>query len=293
MGQARNLSLNICIDLYLPKYISIIEDDLGYKEGLIDAMVLAMDQYYGTVAPNGLKFGLFTGCKNHYFNKLVPIDNHNNLYPDGDAPPARLGGINSCMRCAPTHHWQNVLKGYDLDDYPISAFQTAPLNFRNYNRGFTSMIVNGGDLIFEIEDVGRGVTAPGSIKLWDENYCASDKRAKFTTMTAIQESGFIPSINTKEDVKALSASENDLRMMCINARIRYPNESIYLKCQNSILINQLSRFFSGKGVVLIDHIEDIEFKKEKSILIAFELDEVTKEQVKNITAKNVNIILAE
>jgi hypothetical protein len=141
-------------------------------------MVAAQKKHYGKEAPNGLRYGLFTGCLLHHNVALHSLPD-GNAYPDWDTPPLRLGGVNSCMRCAPTHHWLSVLKGYDLDEYPISRFQTGPSLMRNYHRGFTVMVVGGGQYVFEVNRAGRGVTAAKeTTPLWDDFYTRSDRRAK-------------------------------------------------------------------------------------------------------------------
>jgi len=178
MAQSRNTALQLCIDQYLPDYICLMEDDHGLRPGFIDAMVAAQKKYYGQEAPNGLRYGLFTGCQEHHQVTLHTLPD-GNAYPDWDTPPLRLGGVNSCMRCAPTHHWLSVLKGYDLDEYPISRFQTGPSLMRNYHRGFTVMVVGNGQYVFEVQREGRGVTAAKeTVPLWDDFYTRSDRRAR-------------------------------------------------------------------------------------------------------------------
>jgi hypothetical protein len=83
---------------------------------------------------------------------------------------------------APTHHWNNVLKEYDTDEYPISTYQSSSPRWRNYQKGFTAMFVGKpGQYIFDIEEEGRGVSPSASRdeKLWDENYSKSDPRSEF------------------------------------------------------------------------------------------------------------------
>ena len=181
MAHARNLCLHLGQELYAPDYICMVEDDHGFKPGLIARMVDAMKTYYGQPCLNGLRYGLFTGCgKHHYAPRHVLENGH--AYPDGSAPPGMLGGANSCFRCAPTSHWNNVLKGYDTDEYLISTYQTKHLNFRNYHKGFTTMIVDNGTRVFDIETVGRGTSTDG-LRLWDEDYTASDPRSRYRGKT--------------------------------------------------------------------------------------------------------------
>lgn len=178
MAHARNMCLHLGQELFSPDYICMIEDDHGYKPGLISAMVDAMKQYYGKPAPNGLRYGLFTGCGRHNVpEREILEDGH--AYPSADLKTGPLGGTNSCFRCAPTQHWQNVLKGYDTDEYLISVYQTVNLNYRNYNKGFTTLIVHNGDLTFDVTATGRGFTGTSELRLWDDNYTASDLRSKY------------------------------------------------------------------------------------------------------------------
>ncbi|MCK4764884.1 MAG: hypothetical protein KAW12_21980 [Candidatus Aminicenantes bacterium] len=178
MAHARNMCLHLGQELMAPEYICVMEDDHGFKPGLIQAAIKAMKTYYGKKAPNGLRYGLFSGCGKHHKAKreLLP---DGNAYPASDNNPAQMGRANSCFRCAPTSHWNNVLKGYDTDEYLISTFQTNNLNLRNYFKGFTMMIIQNGDLMFDIEVGGRGVRSASDMKLWDEKYTASDSRSRY------------------------------------------------------------------------------------------------------------------
>ena len=178
MAHARNMCLTVGQELYAPDYICMIEDDHGFKEGLMASMTNAMKMYYGKKAPNGLRFGLFTGCGKHVYAERHPLED-GHAYVGGNAKPIRLGGTNSCFRCAPTAHWNNVLKGYDTDEYLISTFQTKNLNFRNYHKGFTSLIVDNGEKAFDIEVDGRGTSIKAPLKLFDEDYTASDPRSQY------------------------------------------------------------------------------------------------------------------
>ena len=173
---ARNTCLYLAQTMYMPDYICMVDDDHGFKQGLISDTITAMQNYYGVTAPNGLLFGLFTGCNVHRNGGRDKIDHH--LYPSANNPPGALGGTNGCFRCAPTQHWTNVLKGYDVDEYLISYYQSRSISTRNYNRGYTTMIVNGGDSCFFVENEGRGDSTK-SKKRWDDRYTASDKRADF------------------------------------------------------------------------------------------------------------------
>lgn len=177
MAHARNMCLQLGQELYAPEYICMIEDDHGFKEGVIARLIEAIKKYYGQISPNGLRYGLFTACGKHHYAKKHPIDELC-LYPDGEAQPGSLGGANSCFRCAPTSHWNNVLKGYDTDEYLISTYQTKHLNFRNYHKGFTTCILSN-DMSFDIEAIGRGTSEKSSLRLWDETYTASDMRSNY------------------------------------------------------------------------------------------------------------------
>ena len=178
MAHARNLCLHLAQEMYAPDYICMVEDDHGFNEGLIPAMVEAMKSYYGKKSPNGLRYGMFTACYKHTHARLEKFSDKY-AYPSTENMPFIIGGFNSCFRCAPTSHWDNVLKGYDTDEYPISTFQTANLNWRNYHKGFTVLFVGNGDLVFDVEEEGRGMTSSNRLKLWDDKYCASDPRSKF------------------------------------------------------------------------------------------------------------------
>jgi hypothetical protein len=162
----------------------MVEDDHGFNEGLILFLVDAMKKYYGKKSQNGLIYGLFTGCAKHSCGKKILLDDGNS-YPDINQNTGLVGGVNSCFRCAPTSHWNNVLKGYDTDEYLISTFQTKHLNFRNYHKGFTSMVVQDGKYLFDVDHIGRGFTSNTELRLWDENYAASDPRSNFLNKKGI------------------------------------------------------------------------------------------------------------
>jgi len=125
-----------------------------------------------------LRYGLFTGCTKHTNAKLNKLED-NNLYPDKNSEIGSLSGVNSCFRCAPTSHWNNILKGYDTDEYLISTYQTKNLVYRNYNKGFTSLFIQEGKLMFDLDVVGRGNTINSKLKLWDEKFTASDNRSNY------------------------------------------------------------------------------------------------------------------
>ena len=177
MAHARNMCLHLGQEMYAPEYICMVEDDHGYHPGFISAMTAAMLGYYGKTAPNQLRFGLFTGCREHNPRNRAAVE-EGHTYPKPDSPPKHMGKANSCCRCAPTAHWNNVLKGYDTDEYPISLFQTANLNLRNYHKGFTSMVVGDGRHMFSVPNQGRGTSSAAGDRLWNDEYAASDPRSR-------------------------------------------------------------------------------------------------------------------
>ena len=178
MAHARNMCLKLGQELYAPEYISILEDDHGYKDGIIPIMIESTKQYYGKMSPNGLRYGMFTSCYKHTNAKLKKIDDMH-AFPIRDNRPFDLGGCNSCLRFSTTSHWNNVLKGYDTDEYLISEFQTSNLRWRNYHKGFTVMFVGKGELVFSFDEGGRGVSLNNKLKLYDKNFCASDFRSRY------------------------------------------------------------------------------------------------------------------
>ena len=188
MAHARNMCLALGQELYAPEYICMVEDDHGFKEGFILSMVRAIKKYYGKKSPNGLRYGLFTGCGEHHYASRHILE-HGHAYPDIDSDPGSVGGANSCCRCAPTAHWNNVLKGYDTDEYLISTYQTNPLNYRNYHKGFTTLIVENGAKMFSTDRMGRGTSVTSSLRLWDEKYTASDPRSRYLGKDGISDYG--------------------------------------------------------------------------------------------------------
>jgi len=178
MAHARNMCLHLGQELYAPEYICIMDDDHGFRQGLVSSMVEAMKKYYGKASPNGLRYGMFSACFVHTRTKREKI---NDMYefPTINNEPFAMGGFNSCFRCAPTNHWNNVLKGYDTDEYLISIYQTATLRWRNYHKGFTILFVGNGNLVFDIDNQGRGTSFPNELRLWDEKYCKSDTRSNY------------------------------------------------------------------------------------------------------------------
>lgn len=176
LSLARNTCLYLGQKMFMPDFICMIDDDHGFKPGMITKLIHSMDNYYGKTAPNNLKFGLFTGCNKHRNGPREKIDNH--LYPSSNNNPGSLGGTNGCFRCAPTQHWNNVLNGYSIDEYLISYYQSGSMSINNYNRGFTTLIVDSGNSCFSIDNEGRGDSTKQD-KRWDDLFTASDKRAKY------------------------------------------------------------------------------------------------------------------
>jgi hypothetical protein len=179
MAHARNMCLSLSQELYCPDNIGMMEDDYGYKPGFITSMNKAIKIYYGEIAPNGLRFGLFTGSSfdDNIEEKILPLTNHSYRPIQEKSPNNRVGGTNSSFRCAPSHHWTNVLKGYDTDEYLISEYQTNGLNLRNYNKGYTVLNVENNSLMFKINTEGRGVSIGTKTRMYDPKYTAKDYRS--------------------------------------------------------------------------------------------------------------------
>ena len=165
-AHSRNLCLDLGIKLFAPNTICCIEDDHAVRPGFIDAMSSTVRTYYGKTSPNGMKYGLFSGClacwKEYSSFKTLPTGHaYPTIDPENDKQGiAHYGGTNACCHCAPTRHWQAVLEGYDPDEYPISYYQTGHINVRNYHKGFTGMTIAGGQFMYEIPRIGRGHTEP-------------------------------------------------------------------------------------------------------------------------------------
>jgi len=179
MAHARNMCLRLGIEMYAPQYACMLEDDHAVRPGFVEAMTDAMDALYGRRAPNGLRYGLFSACAEHCWAEGRHEVSGGHFCADAGNPPGVLGGVNSCCRCAPVSHWVSVLKGYDTDEYPISTHQTKHLAYRNYHRGYTHCIVRSGALMYSVPDEGRGTSMPGTMRLWDDDYTASDPRSRY------------------------------------------------------------------------------------------------------------------
>lgn len=179
MAQARNMCMQLGIDMYQPEYICAIDDDHGFEEGLIPRFVEAIKKNYGKVAPNGLRYGIFTSCTVHNAGTIREPLEDNCEYPVLDQHVWAVGCVNNCIRCTTTSHWQNILKGWDNDEYNISFYQCEQMRYRNYYRGFTSFyLAEGGPQSFAVDTVGRGDSKDGQW-LWDPLFTASDGRSNY------------------------------------------------------------------------------------------------------------------
>lgn len=199
MAHARNMCLHLGQELYAPDIVAMMEDDHGYQHGFIDAMTRAVEEHYGKPMPNGLRAGLFTGCARCNKGQKVVLPDTKHLVRAPDEKVGLVGGANSCFRCAPTAHWVNVLKGYDTDEYLISRFQTKGINERNYNKGFSSLIVESGELMFDVEAEGRGTSGTG-LPLWDDDYCASDQRSRYRGKPGVDETAISEQLRAGKDL---------------------------------------------------------------------------------------------
>jgi hypothetical protein len=177
-AHATNMCLQLGQELYAPEYICIIEDDHGFHPGTIRALMYAMKEFYGVVSPNGLRYGLFTCCSVHNPHLNQPVG-EGHSYPSAENDVTQMGRANACFRCAPTSHWNNVLKGFDTDEYLISNYQVLNLNRRNYNKGFTSLLVGNGHLCPFHDFPGRGASDKSGLRRWDATYTASDPRSRY------------------------------------------------------------------------------------------------------------------
>lgn len=177
-ANSRNLAINLGMRLFAPEYIATIEDDHGYHPGFVRKMTEAMRTWYGKEAPTGMRFGLFSGCPRCWEGKV-----RYEKLPDGNLYPVRdgeetgkvyLGGVNACCRVAPVRHWETVLGRFDPDEWPVSGYQPSQMNLRNYNNGFTGMVIDGGDAMFSVDRVGRGVSQDLSKRPYHPKYTKSD-----------------------------------------------------------------------------------------------------------------------
>lgn len=176
LAHARNMSMRLALDLHAPDFVAMIEDDHGVRPGFIGASAGAMRAHYGRRAPNGLRYGFFGACAEHAWDQAgTHAVEGGHTCPTLANPTGVVGGVNNCCRMAPTSHWLTVLGAYDTDEYPISEHQTSRMNYRNYHKGFTRLIVGGGSLMFALPDAGRGTSAGAA--LYDRDFAASDLRS--------------------------------------------------------------------------------------------------------------------
>ncbi len=173
-----NMCLQLGQEMYAPDYICIMEDDHSYTPGAIKMLIQCMKEYYGKESPNGLLYGLFTLCKQHN-KQMTGKLSEGHCYPGPDVDVTQMGRANACFRCAPANHWNQVLKGFDTDEYLISNYQVANLNRRNYYKGFTSMLVGNGQWCRFYDGPGRGAADKQGIRRWDPLYTASDPRSRY------------------------------------------------------------------------------------------------------------------
>ncbi|MCX6303968.1 MAG: hypothetical protein NT040_03280 [Bacteroidetes bacterium] len=177
-AHASNMCLQLGQELYAPEYICIVEDDHGFLPGTISVLTEAMQEYYGKISPNGLRYGLFTGCAIHnpHLNQLL---HGGHAYPSAENDVSQMGRANACFRCAPASHWNNVLKGLDTDEYLVSNYQVSSINRRNYFKGFTAMLISTGQLCSFNDSPGRGASDKKGLRRWDATYTASDPRSQY------------------------------------------------------------------------------------------------------------------
>lgn len=146
-AKSRNLGIFYSMNSTDPlKYLTLIEDDHYIYFDSLKQLEPIMDKYWGKEINKSLKIGMFTSCFQHTNAELTKIDN--NLYiPNLYDSPDHIGGVNSCFRSAPIYHFLNIVGGYALDEYPISYYQTASQNIKNYNNGYTVMFYDTQKII--------------------------------------------------------------------------------------------------------------------------------------------------
>ena len=138
-AKSRNLGIFYSTNSVDPlKYLTLVEDDHYVYLDCLKQLEVIMDKYWGKKINDSLKIGMFTTCMQHTNAQLTEIET--NLYiPNLFESPNHMGGLNSCFRSAPIYQFLNIVGGYDLDEYPISYYQTASQNIKNYNNGYTVM----------------------------------------------------------------------------------------------------------------------------------------------------------
>jgi len=146
-AKSRNLGIFYSTNSTDPlKYLTLVEDDHYIYLDSLKQLEAIMDKYWGKTINNTLKIGMFTTCFQHTNAELTKIDN--NIYiPSLYDSPDHIGGINSCFRSAPIYQFLNIVGEYALDEYPISYYQTASQNIKNYNKGYTVMFYDTQKII--------------------------------------------------------------------------------------------------------------------------------------------------
>jgi len=140
-AQSRNFGLfNIKNSIVPYKYLTFFEDDHFYYSNGLEQLEAAIDKYWGKTVIGDLKVGTFTYCMEHKRTDLVELEE--NIFIPKIESNQKLGSINSCMRSGPIQHFLIHTGGYELDEYPISFYQTNAQNIKNYNKGFTTMFLS-------------------------------------------------------------------------------------------------------------------------------------------------------
>ena len=141
-AQSRNLGLFSAKNSIYPfRYITFFEDDHFYRYRDLNQLESLMDKYWGKKVLGDLKVGMFSYCIEHKKTDLVEIEN-NVFIPKVGEESINIGAINSCMRSAPIQQFIMHSGNYELDEYPISTYQTNAQNIKNYNKGFTTMFLD-------------------------------------------------------------------------------------------------------------------------------------------------------
>ena len=141
-AQSRNLGLYSANNSTFPfKYITFFEDDHFYYYQDLNHLEFLMDRYWGKKVVGNLKVGMFSYCIEHKKTDLVEIEN-NVFIPKINEESINIGAVNSCMRSAPIQQFILHAGNYELDEYPISTYQTSAQNIKNYNKGFTTMFLD-------------------------------------------------------------------------------------------------------------------------------------------------------
>ena len=141
-AQSRNLGLFSAKNSTFPfRYITFFEDDHFYYHQDLDHLELLMDKYWGKKVLGNLKVGMFSYCIEHRKTDLIEIEN-NVFIPKISDESINISAINSCMRSAPIQQFIIHAGNYELDEYPISTYQTNAQNIKNYNKGYTTLFLD-------------------------------------------------------------------------------------------------------------------------------------------------------